>query len=323
MKKKYLLILCAVIMVFLLSACSSGKKAEPIQWTDLELGEFLPHQQNAKGKVNTDLTNALSITLNDISKEVYNSYRDACIEKGYTIESEDSGISYVAFNSTGYELRLTYYNNELDIRLTAPEKMDAIKWPSTGLGAMLPSPKSTVGRISWDNSSTFIVHIGNTTLAEFQEYRALCEEEGFVINHSKSEKYYSAENQDGYKLTLWYLGFNRIEISLKAPENINKQTETITPSTGSSSAEVIGTHFKAAMDSYERFMDEYVAFMKKYKANPTDITLLSSYADYMSKYAQFVADFSKWENEDLNAAELAYYIDVQARVSKKLLEVAQ
>ncbi len=33
-----------------------------------------------------------------------------------------------------------------------------------------------------------------------------------------------------------------------------------------------------------------------------------------------VAD--KWENEDLNNTELAYYIDVQARVSKKLLEVA-
>ena len=35
-----------------------------------------------------------------------------------------------------------------------------------------------------------------------------------------------------------------------------------------------------------------------------------------------VEKFDKWESEDLNDAELAYYIDVQARVSKKLLDVA-
>lgn len=78
--------------------------------------------------------------------------------------------------------------------------------------------------------------------------------------------------------------------------------------------------FKAAMDSYENFMDEYVAFMKKYKANPGDLSILTDYADYMSKYADFVEDFEKWEDEEMNAAETAYYIEVQSRVSKKLLE---
>lgn len=39
-------------------------------------------------------------------------------------------------------------------------------------------------------------------------------------------------------------------------------------------------------------------------------------ADMMQKLEQ-------WENEDLNAAELAYYIDVQARITQKLLEVAE
>ncbi|MGN0636656.1 MAG: DUF6591 domain-containing protein [Acutalibacteraceae bacterium] len=81
--------------------------------------------------------------------------------------------------------------------------------------------------------------------------------------------------------------------------------------------------FKAAMDSYEKFMNEYVTFMKKYKANPSDLSILADYADYMSKYGDFVADFEKWEtDEKMNAAETAYYIDVQARVSKQLLEVA-
>ncbi len=90
-----------------------------------------------------------------------------------------------------------------------------------------------------------------------------------------------------------------------------------------SNKDTIRSDFKKAMDSYEEFIDEYVAFMKKYANNPTDLSLLADYSDYMSKYSDFVEDFEKWESEDLNSAELAYYIDVQARVSKKLLEVAQ
>ena len=62
--------------------------------------------------------------------------------------------------------------------------------------------------------------------------------------------------------------------------------------------------------------------MKKYKANPNDMSLLADYADYMNKYAEFVEDFENWEDEEMNAAETAYYLEVQVRVSKKLLEVA-
>ena len=80
--------------------------------------------------------------------------------------------------------------------------------------------------------------------------------------------------------------------------------------------------FKKAMDSYESFMNEYVAFMKKYQANPTDLGLLADYADYMGKYADFVTDFEAWNDEDMNAAETAYYLEVQTRVNKKLLEIA-
>lgn len=80
--------------------------------------------------------------------------------------------------------------------------------------------------------------------------------------------------------------------------------------------------FKAAMDSYEEFFDEYVAIMKKYQKNPSDLSILADYAKYMGQYADMMQKFERWENEDLNATELAYYIDVQTRITKKLLEVA-
>ena len=70
-------------------------------------------------------------------------------------------------------------------------------------------------------------------------------------------------------------------------------------------------------------MDDYVAFMKKYQKNPADLSLLSDYSKYLTKYSDFVEDFEKWEDEELNNAELDYYLKVQSRVTKKLLEVAQ
>ena len=112
------------------------------------------------------------------------------------------------------------------------------------------------------------------------------------------------------------------ETTKYVPENNETTTDTQTVET-----EVpvdnnsIDPEFKAAMDSYESFMNEYVDFMKKYSENPSDFTLLADYATYMSKYSEFVKDFEKWEDEDMNDAETAYYIDVQTRVNNKLLEV--
>lgn len=82
--------------------------------------------------------------------------------------------------------------------------------------------------------------------------------------------------------------------------------------------------FKEAMDSYEAFFDEYVAFMEKHAASDgSDLTLLTDYADYMSKYADMMADLEAWDSADMNTAETAYYIEVQSRISQKLLEVAE
>ncbi len=116
----------------------------------------------------------------------------------------------------------------------------------------------------------------------------------------------------------------------KAAEEAEKATESTegitepeasTESTTTSSDD-IDPDFKAAMDSYEEFFDEYVAIMKKYKENPTDLSILTDYATYMGQYADMIQNLEEWESKDLNTAEAAYYVDVQARITKKLLEVA-
>lgn len=80
--------------------------------------------------------------------------------------------------------------------------------------------------------------------------------------------------------------------------------------------------FKEAMDSYEAFYDEYCEFMKEYNDNSGDLKLLLKYTELMSKMAQMNQAFEKWDEDGMNDAELKYYLEVNNRVTQKLLEVA-
>ena len=86
--------------------------------------------------------------------------------------------------------------------------------------------------------------------------------------------------------------------------------------------DTIDPDFKAAMDSYEAFYDEYCDFMQDYADNPTDFGLIAEYATMMARLEDVNKSFEKWDDEELNNAELAYYLDVQNRVQKKLLTVS-
>ncbi len=225
--------------------------------------------------------------------------------------------------------------SDLGSVVTVPslEEMSTISWPEGPAGQLLPVPKSTIGKFIYETANNFRVYIGNTPKEDYLEYIKSCSKNGFNIDYSKGDDFYQAYNSERWHVYLKYEAENVMSITIYPPREENSTspstggTTSNTPTSGgssssSSSNDGLDPKFKAAMDSYERFMGEYVAFMKKYKANPTDMSLLSSYADYMSKYSQFTSDFAKWENEDMNTAETAYYIEVQARVSKKLLEVA-
>ncbi len=154
----------------------------------------------------------------------------------------------------------------------------------------------------------------NKNYDAFYEGELISDDKSVVIYYAK-EDYIAEKDEES----------NTVDTSTESStEETPMEDNTVTESKkDTSNDESIDPDFKAAMDSYETFMNEYVSFMKKYSANPTDISLIADYADYMSKYSDFVEDFEAWEDEELNNEELAYYVDVQARVSKKLLEVAQ
>ena len=115
--------------------------------------------------------------------------------------------------------------------------------------------------------------------------------------------------------------------------NDDSQTESTTtqlyspdtsdkPQTQESSGN-IRKEFQEAMDSYELFFDEYCTFMKNFKNDPSNTTLLTQYSTIMTQYTETMSKMSAWKNEDLNDEELQYYIEVNDRITQKLLEIAQ
>ena len=324
MKKIVSLFVCLVMaftMLMSLSGCGSSIQDD---WSSIIIGENLPTPQKGKLRSGSNLDNGFYGGIEKVDADYFAEYKKACIEMGYAIDSEESGDRYEAFNADAYDLSLYFYGDEISITLVAPEKLAEFEWPTTGIGSKLPTPISTLGKVTSDSSNCFRMTVGNTTIDDYNNYVKACEEKGFVVDYTKNEGRYEAKNAEGYRLNTSYLGCNRIDVMIQIPKQESTTTSIETTSTKEeTSKDELSKDFKEAMDSYEKFMNEYVAFMKKYKENPSDLSLISDYATYMSKYADFVEDFEKWENEEMNASETAYYIDVQARVSKKLLEVAQ
>ncbi len=348
----FLTIFVAIIIIaFIFNAIKGG--GERINWTSLTLSSKLPEPPKLNGEISSNSSESLSLTLYKISPKDFNEYVQNCKNAGYTVDitNEILNIMYEAFNEEGYKLYLSYYESEktMKINLNEPEtaKMKDIEWPESGLCSLLPAPKSNFGYF-YNNSSNYLyVVIGNTTPDDYEDYVKACQDNGFNVDYNNSNNNFSAENSDGNKLYLNYAGVNVMKITLHASsENTDDTTDTNSTTTdkdttssteevieekqnqpttpkdenNSSSNNKIGSDFKTAMDDYEDFMDDYIEFMNKYQnSDGTDMSLLSEYSEYMSKYSKVCEDFAAWEDRDLNSAETAYYVEVQTRVNQKLL----
>ena len=327
--KRVWFILLIIIVAFIALVSISSDESEKFDWHDFELSYLLPEPESNKGRLLTNTEDNLSIYICNSSKDEYDTYVDECKNKGFTIESEKTDSNYTAYNEDGFKIILWYdeSDKEYHIDLSALEEMKDLEWPTRGVGALLPDPYESVGRVIRDESDYFSVIVGEMDKEDFKYYVEECEDEGFTVDYSKTEDYFSAKNEDGYSLTVKYTGFNTVEIVLDKPED-SKNSQTNENASDKDEDETktevrgIRTEFKQAMDSYEIFMDEYVKFMKKYAdSNGNDLTLLADYAEYMSDYAKFVEDFEKWDDEEMSDEEFAYYVQVQSRVYNKLSEI--
>lgn len=346
------------VILFLMYGVSTIKRMqkEKFVWDELELAERLPKPETNIGIVHNDSKDYLNLEVKKISEKQYKDYILECQKLKYTIEEKKEDGRYHAFQEDGYELSLRYYDysEELNIELRAPMQMEVLSWPKSEIAGLLPTPESSVGKVSKDTSDECLIYVGEISMEAFDSYVDQCAEKGFTIDYERGDEFYKATDEAGNRISVKYQGNRVMSIELHKPEE--KETEPIVAESEMSETESIDAEsemteketlvetetdeteenmadevpsndirpeFKEAMDSYETFISEYCDFMKKYaETDGTDLGLLADYAKYMSKYADMAAGFEAWESDEMNAAELAYYMEVQTRISKKLVEAA-
>ncbi len=329
----------AIVVVFVIGVIStiSQNQAQKYDWDEIVLKDRLPKPQSNTGHIYTNDKEALSLKVEKTSTQQYNDYVEACQEMGYTIDSQEDGSSYVAFDDEGYQLQIDYYSDSMHIDLETPMEMGTLNWPQSDLASLLPLPASTIGKVTSDSSSGCYIYVGDTSRDDFNAYVEACQTKGFTVDYNKGDDYYYADDINGNHLSLSYEGNNVMSIQLRQPTETtssednestsNNQSTTVpsNPETSESQTLVDGMRpeFKTAMDNYESFMNEYCEFMEKYAhSDGTDASLLSDYADYLQKYADAMEAFEAWDNGEMNDKELTYYLEVQNRVTQKLLETS-
>ena len=235
--------------------------------------------------------------------------------------------------------------NGIQMRNTTPlgDAYDEITWPTSAIAQLLPVPEDlSNGVISSDREDYLSVYLGKLSKDDYQSYVEQCKEKGFTVDYSSSDDYYFANNSEGYRLSVDYDADRRMmDVSVSTPVETTPtpeatpepteaaetpdETTTEEPAADDTSSEEVDPDFKATMDSYETTINNYCDFMEKYNnAGPEDTAaMLADYTSYLQQYTETIDALNSIDENSLSAADLAYYIEVNGRISQRLLEVGQ
>ena len=273
-------------------------------WPTVGLASKLPKPANfsGKGKTVNDSSDNFTVYISQMSFDEYKDYVSECMEAGFIVDYDKTDKRFDARNPDNVSLSVSYEGGNV-VRIDAE-----IEEPETTTTA----PESTTAAPETTTSAP------ETTTAAPGTTDKLADDIQAAIEPKADEweeKIDSIADDVENKLDSWLSGLGGATTTKSAEQTEPQKPADDTPANG------IRPDFKKAMDAYEAYVDEYCEFMKKYDADSSNLTLLMEYGKMVSKLNEMTDAYDEWESEDLTDEELKYYIDVQARVSKKLIDV--
>lgn len=338
---------CLLLVVFSFSGClssndnssssntkdsSTAKTYEKLEWPSSGLAYMLPKPSFKYGSINGNSDDYFWVTFNKASEVEFNSYVEKCKDNGFTYDSTSHSGYYNAYNSDGYELNLSYFesNNEIDLDLYVPVEYAEFSWPSSSLATLIPQTSSNQGKVRENTETNVTIVVGNTNEDELTSYIDQCIQAGFNIDYSKESDRFTGKDSNGNSLSISKSGFKEMYIELTKAEEKVEETPVPTSESASSNnsnndsvlSDVVTPSFKEMMDSYEAFFDEYIAFMEKYENSDDTSSMAIDYINIVSKELEWIDKIDAVDESTLTTADDLYYLEVTARVEKKLIDAS-
>ena len=215
-----LVVACAAIWFFFL-------RPPELTWPKTGLATMLPTPEKMRGEIRENSDDSFLVRLEGISQDDYWVYLEACKEAGYTVDAQqDLSDSYEAYSEDGYALKLTLWGNDsLSVSLEAPEEMGALVWPTSGPGALVPAPESTVGKVVRDSAVSFEALVGETDRDGFAAYCDAVAAAGFAEDYRRDDSSYSAENLAGDRVSLDYEGFDTVRVRVNLADEAQEPAD--------------------------------------------------------------------------------------------------
>ncbi len=224
------------------------------------------------------------------------------------------------------------------------QETSTFTWPTSELAKAIPVANISSGEVDINSDTLLVINWYKASLDDYNQYVGQCKDAGYTVDSIEFDNYYHAKSEAGYDLGIDYkeddkeiriqLGFTSVdstssdnssspaEDTISDMEN-NTDSSTVDQSTDTSTDSIgIRPEVKEFLDSYESFMNEYADFMEKYNNSNDVASMMKDYTTYMTKYADFTQKYEDLGDDDLNDEELKYYVDVQSRVTKRLIDVA-
>ena len=200
-----------------------GGECDKISLDDILMKDVMIDKFNYRGYIEYNDNEELDITLCGVNKKVYNKLLKEFKNIGYTTlddSAEDGVYSYNAFKDTDARLSLVYYPDEKNIwiYINKYKKIKDINWPTFGIVTNIPKPESTRGYITNDSSDYFGAVLLANSKDEYLKYVETLKAAGYINNYDYSENYYTADNANGYTITITYYSNNLYSIDLESPD---------------------------------------------------------------------------------------------------------
>ena len=208
------LLIAAIIFFFVRNGTFDDLKVANtvVEIPETALSVLMPQIEDGKGEIVTNNEEYFTVNYVGISDAEFEAYKKECKDKGFTIDCENTGSLFDAYNEDGYNIRITYSNSQMHITVTDDLEMRTIVWPNSKVADLIPKPDSDYGNIYSSSDACLIIYIGNTTIDNYAEYVNECIKKGFDQDMSQTDEHYHADNKDGYHVQVEYRGFNTIFI---------------------------------------------------------------------------------------------------------------